>query len=266
MHNTDIMNQLYQPKKTLITGAAQGIGFSIAYRLASLGFQLALIDRNGELLRQAEEKLKQLGADVSSFTFDVTEFVDIENVVSSCAQSLRGNIEVFVHAAGIMQTKSLFDIMPEEWDRVNDVNLKSAFFFMQSIAKRMREHNGGSIVHISSTAGIKQRPLAVAYAASKAGVVSITKSASLALAEYGIRVNCICPGIVETPMMQKIYEDRSKLMNKSTELIKQELLSQIPLGYMSNGLEIADAVAFLASDASRYMTGQIISVNGGYDL
>ena len=178
----------------VITGAAQGLGYSIAEELAGGGHAVVLLDRNREHLQTAVDRLNTSGFEAYGLPFDLAETEQIPETVAKIA-NMTGNFHVLVNNAGVNFVKPMQQVTISDWDFVMNINLKAAFFMIQAAAPLMTD--GGSIINIASIAANSPRPLSVAYAASKAGVVSITKTASIVLAPRRIRVNAVCPGAME---------------------------------------------------------------------
>ena len=243
-------------KVAIVTGAARGIGKEIATALAKEGANLALCDLDIERLEKHSIKLEEeYGLKALPFKVDVSKSDQILAMVEEVVKRF-GKIDILVNNAGIAIKKRFLDISEKEWNEVIDVNLKGVFLFSQAVAKRMIEGKiRGSIVNISSIAGIiAYGPAGAPYSASKAGVNILTKHMAYELAPFGIRVNAIAPGIVETEL------SKSGLKN---EVSRASRLKRIPLGRIGKPEDVARAVVFLASDESSYITGEVLVVDGG---
>ncbi|CAG9622740.1 SDR family NAD(P)-dependent oxidoreductase [Sutcliffiella rhizosphaerae] len=247
-------------KIAVITGAAQGLGFAIANELANDHFHVILLDRKKEQLKIATEQLLEQGHQASGIEIDLEHTEKIQDVLSQIAVE-HGKIHVLVNNAGINIVKPFDEVTSDNWDKVMNINLKASFFMIQHAAPLMED--SGSIINISSIASNSPRPLSVAYAASKAGMVSLTKTASIVLAPRRIRVNAICPGAMETELLEKMSLEMGDLSGTSPEESLQNYLGAIPLGRISTPSDIAKSVAFLASDNANYITGQSLNVCGG---
>lgn len=195
---------------------------------------------------------------------DISDVDSARNLIDSVVHD-HGRVDGVVNAAGVMQTKPFLDITPADYDLVVDVNLRGAFFLTQAAAGHMVPRSSGSIVLFSSTAGRVGRPLASHYAAAKAGILNLTRSAAVALGPSGIRVNAVCPGLVETPMIARIREERSSLHTIDVADVQQRWESTIPLGRLGSPNDVAECVAFLLSDAASYITGEQFGITGGTD-
>jgi len=249
----------------LITGAASGIGAACARRMAREGAQLLLADLNGDGAKTLADELGQ-----ASIQVDVTRAVDIQRMLDLAYQRW-GRLDVLFNNAGIAEVRPLFELTESEWDRMLAVNLRAVFFVLQGAAGRMRQQTSiagselrGKLIQTASIAayrgGLANMPH---YAASKAGVVSITRTAAQVLAAHRITSNCICPGAVDTPMWRKIDAQWSELEGWETGEAWKRRTSLIPLGRPETADDVAGVVSFLASRDSDYMTGQAVNVDGG---
>ena len=249
----------------LITGAAGGIGAACARRMAQDGAELLLADMNGEGARALADELGQ-----TSIQVDLTRSADIQRMLDT-AYGRWGRLDVVFNNAGIAAARPLLEVTEDEWDRMLAVNLRSVFFVLQAAAKRMRQQDlirgselRGKLIQTASIAAYRGgQPYIVHYAASKAGVVSITRTAATALAPLKITSNCICPGVVDTPMWAKIDADWTEIEGwQPGEAWKRRIVG-IPLGRPEAPDDVAGVVSFLASRDSDYMTGQAIHIDGG---
>jgi NAD(P)-dependent dehydrogenase (short-subunit alcohol dehydrogenase family) len=244
-------------KVAFITGAAKGIGASTAAMFAREGAALALMDKDASALEDTTAALLASGAQVFSLPGDVTRKQDIEAVVQG-AVSRFGPVTVLVNNAGVTLTRPFIDTTMEDVDFLVSVNLKGLILASQAVIPLMVKAGGGAIVHDASNAGIVGRPWQPVYGATKAGVVSLTKSMALAHARQNIRVNCICPGSIDTPMLRGALASSGNfdLNWRRTEMV-------IPLGRIGQADDIANATLFLASDEAKYITGVALPVDGG---
>ena len=249
----------------LITGAASGIGAACARRMAREGAQLLLADLNGEGAKALADELGQ-----ASVQADVTRTADIARMLDVAYQRW-GRLDVLFNNAGIAQIRPLLEVTEDDWDRMLRVNLRAAFFVLQASAKRMREQAPiagselrGKLIHTASIAGYRGgQAYMVHYSASKAGVISITRTAAQALAPYRITSNCVCPGAVDTPMWKQIDAEWSAVEGWQLGEAWKRRTSPIPLGRPETAEDVAGVVSFLASRDSDYMTGQAVNVDGG---
>lgn len=238
-------------KVALITGAARGIGQAIALRLAAEGADLALCDLNQEWLEETAAKGRELGRRVECASVDVSNGDSVQEGVAQLLK-LFERIDVLVNNAGITKDQFLLRMSEADWDAVLDVNLKGTFLLTKAVARQMLKQKAGAIVNIASIIGLIGNAGQCNYGASKAGVIALTKSAARELASRGIRVNAVAPGFIQTAMTDKLSAD-----------VKEAMLRNIPLNTLGTPENVADAVHFLASDAASYITGQVITVDGG---
>ncbi len=247
----------------LITGAGSGIGKATALRLARDGADIVAADLNLEAAQATAEEVRAAGRKAQAIRVDVSKVDDIRAMVDAAVNEF-GHIDILVPSAGIVQMKALLDVTEADWDRVLTINLKGAFFTLQTVAKQMVKQGNGSIVNIASISAQGPRPMQTAYAASKAGVVSMTWAAAAALAPYGIRVNAIAPGIVHTPMWDDIDQQMAKETGRPLGEYRESRANQIPLGRLQHAEDVANAVAFLVSSNANEITGQTLNVDGGF--
>src|SRR5213083_3002126 len=249
----------------LITGAARGIGAASARRLARDGARVVLADLDGN----AVEKLAaELGG--AALPADVTRAADVARMVEDVYRRF-GRLDVLFNNAGVIRVQPLLDVTESEWDRVMNVNLRAVFFVMQSVARRMREQTPmtgsalrGKLIQTASIAAYRGgNSLMTPYSASKAGVVSLTRSAAQVLAADHITSNCVCPGAVDTPMWTQIDQELGALHGWERGEAWKRRTRHIPLGRPETADDVAGVVAFLAGPDSDYMTGQAIKVDGG---
>jgi meso-butanediol dehydrogenase/(S,S)-butanediol dehydrogenase/diacetyl reductase len=249
----------------LITGAASGIGAVCARRMARDGAALLLADLNGEGAKTLARELGQTAVQA-----DVTRAADVQSMLDLAYQRW-GRLDVLFNNAGIAEIRPLLDLTEEEWDRMLAVNLRAVFFVLQGAAKRMRHQSPiagselrGKLIQTASIAAYRGgMPNMAHYAASKAGVVSITRTAAQVLAASKITSNCVCPGAVDTPMWKRIDAEWSKLEGWEIGEAWKRRTSLIPLGRPETAEDVAGVVSFLASRDSDYMTGQAVNVDGG---
>jgi meso-butanediol dehydrogenase/(S,S)-butanediol dehydrogenase/diacetyl reductase len=249
----------------LITGAAGGIGAASARRLAADGARLVLADRDGGAVTKLADELGQVAIQA-----DVTRAGDIVAMIEEPYRRW-GRLDVLFNNAGVIRVEPLLDVTESEWDRVMNVNLRAVFFVLQAAARRMREQTPmagsalrGKLIQTASIAAYRGgNPLMTPYSASKAGVVSLTRSAAQVLAADHITSNCICPGAVDTPMWTQIDQELGALHGWGQGEAWKRRIRHIPLGRPETAEDVAGVVAFLAGPDSDYMTGQAIKVDGG---
>ncbi len=243
---------LLEGKVAIITGASRGIGQAIALKFAQNGAKVVLSATSLENLKETETLLKASKREFYILTQANVSVGDEVTEVVKKALDTYGKVDILVNNAGTTRD-NLLALMPEkDWDDVLSTNLKSVFLFTKACTRAMIRQRSGNIINLSSVVGITGNAGQANYAASKAGMIAFTKSAAKELAKRNIRVNAIAPGFIKTRMTDKLPGD-----------LQEKVIEQIPLGRMGEPQEIADVAVFLASDASRYMTGQVLVVDGG---
>ncbi len=252
-------------KTALVTGAGQGIGRAIALRLGRAGYAVALVDVNAAALNSVCAEVEGAGTSALALEADLSQLAAIQTVVDSTVSSW-GRLDVLVNNAARLVTRPFLEVTEADWDAVLSLGLKSVFFAMQSAGRVMLRQGEGRIVNISSISGRSGRPDQTAYAAAKAGVISLTRSAALALAPHGITVNAVCPGVVDTPLTQRIHTERALQQGITYEESLGRMLARIPLGRVETPDDVAGVVAFLCSPDAAYMTGQALNVCGGMEM
>jgi NAD(P)-dependent dehydrogenase (short-subunit alcohol dehydrogenase family) len=232
----------------LITGAASGIGKAIALKLASEGVRVVVADINEQAGRMVAAQIAGQGGEARFVGCDVTDEASVEAAVGSVLET-EGRLDIMVNNAGIITAPApLIESRAADWERHFAVNLRGVFFGVKHAARAMLQ-NGGSIINMASVAGMGAAPKLGPYGATKAAVIQVTQTAALELARYHIRVNAICPGWTDTPLLDGL--ERTKLER------------QIPLGRLGQPDEIADLVVYLASDAATFVTGSALRIDGG---
>jgi NAD(P)-dependent dehydrogenase (short-subunit alcohol dehydrogenase family) len=246
----------------IVTGAGRGIGRATALELARMGADVVIaeLDRAGAERTAAE--VKALGRRAQVLPTDVTSGENLK-AMAARAHADFGRIDILVNNAGIYRAAAPLDVTEEHWDAVMDVNAKAVFFASQAVLPLMIAQKSGAIISLASMAGKVGSRGNLPYNASKAAVISITKSLALAHAGDGIRVNCVCPGFVETDMWTSVSRDLGAMAGLSPEEFTRQRLTQVPLGRMERPEDVAKVIGFLASSRAGYMTGQAINVTGG---
>ncbi len=244
-------------KVSFITGGARGIGYATALLFAREGAHLALADTDEIELTKALEALQGAGASVTATVCDISNKTDITSAINT-AVSRHGAIHVLVNNAGVTLTQPFVDTSDEDIDKLVAINLKGTIFTSQAAIPHMIAAGGGSIINDASNAGLVGRPWQSVYGATKAGIISLTKSMALSHARQNIRVNCICPGSIDTPMLRGALAASGDFTGNwhKTELV-------IPLGRIGVAEDVANATLFLASDEASYITGVALPVDGG---
>lgn len=239
-------------KCAIVTGASRGIGKAIALKLASLGANVVINYRSSEKeALEVENQIKEMGVEALSIKADISKLDEVENLIKESKERF-GSIDIMVNNAGITKDNLILRMKEEDFDHVIDVNLKGVFNCLKSITPIMVRQKKGKIINISSVVGVSGNAGQVNYAASKAGVIGMTKSLAKEIGSRGVNVNAVAPGFIDTEMTEGLGEK-----------IKEEAKKNIPLKRFGTVNDVAEVVAFLASDESNYVTGQVIHVDGG---
>ncbi len=238
-------------KVAIVTGAARGIGAAIAVRLANEGADIALCDLKEEWLTDTAEAVKAAGCRVGCFGVDVSDSDGVNEVVGKIVAEY-GGVDVLVNNAGITRDTLMMRMSEEDWDAVLNVNLKGTFLFTRAVSRPMMKKRTGAVVNIASIIGLIGNAGQCNYAASKAGVIALTKSSAKEMASRNIRVNAVAPGFIQSKMTDGLSED-----------IRDKMLGNIPMKRFGTPEDVADVVVFLAGETSGYMTGQVLTVSGG---
>ena len=253
-------------KTAIVTGAGQGIGRAIALRLARDGFAVALADINPIALAAVRGEIETAGGKAIGIQADLGQVAEIQRMVKQTVDEL-GQLQVLVNNAGRQITKPFLQVAEADWDALLSLDLKTVFFAVQAAAQHMIDSEiKGRIISISSISGRGGRPDQAPYAAAKAGVISLTRSAALAFAPHGITVNAVCPGVVDTPLTRQIHEDRAQSLGITREESLARMIARIPLGRIESPDDIAGAVSFQCSPDAAYITGQALNVCGEMEM
>jgi 3-oxoacyl-[acyl-carrier protein] reductase len=235
----------------VVTGAGRGIGRAIALKFANAGADVVCVSRTQENSEKVANEIRALGRKAWTFAVDVAD----SNAVAAAAEKILadcGKIDILVNNAGVTRDGLLMRMSDADWDIVLDTNLKGAFHFTRAFFRIFAKHRAGRIINISSVIGLIGNPGQANYAASKAGLIGLTKSVARELASRGVTVNAIAPGFIETDMTAELNAE-----------LKANILRAIPMGKFGSAEDVADAALFLASPAARYVTGQVLTVDGG---
>ncbi|HDB2654203.1 TPA: 3-oxoacyl-[acyl-carrier-protein] reductase [Staphylococcus aureus] len=239
-------------KSALVTGASRGIGRSIALQLAEEGYNVAVNYAGSKEKAEAiVEEIKAKGVDSFAIQANVADADEVKAMIKEVVSQF-GSLDVLVNNAGITRDNLLMRMKEQEWDDVIDTNLKGVFNCIQKATPQMLRQRSGAIINLSSVVGAVGNPGQANYVATKAGVIGLTKSAARELASRGITVNAVAPGFIVSDMTDALSDE-----------LKEQMLTQIPLARFGQDTDIANTVAFLASDKAKYITGQTIHVNGG---
>lgn len=247
------MKNLLQDQVAIVTGGNAGIGKAIATKLAEEGAHVAILGTNAETGQAAVEDIQRAApqAKMRFYAVDVSKTGAVDEAIKKVLEEF-GQLDILVNNAGITADQLLMKMSEEEWDRVLAINLKSCYNTCKAVVRPMMKAKKGRIINISSVVGLMGNPGQVNYAASKAGMIGFTKALAKELAARNILVNCIAPGFIHTKMTDALSESQ-----------KEAILKEIPLGRMGDPIEIAHAVWFLASPIASYMTGQVLTIDGG---
>jgi len=236
----------------IVTGSGRGIGRAIALKLAEVGATIVINDiGDASPVDSLAEEIKAMNRESLAILGDVSLSSDVDRMVEA-AIATYGKVDILVNNAGITRDQLVLRMSDEDWEKVMNVNLKSVFFCTRAVLRHMVKQRWGRIVNIASIVGIVGNAGQANYASAKAGIIGFTRTTAKEVASRGITANAIAPGFIDTSMTQQLQEDW-----------KRELQRRIPLGYLGTPRDVAEAVAFLASEEARYITGQVLGVDGG---
>lgn len=238
-------------KVAIVTGSGRGIGREIAIKLAELGAAVVINDINEALANQTAEQIKAAGSRSMAVIADVSSSTDTARMVTTVKDAF-GKIDILVNNAGITRDQLLLKMTDEDWDNVLNISLKSVFLCTRAVIRDMMKQRWGRVISISSIVGIAGNPGQANYASAKAGIIGFTRTIAKEVASRNVTVNAVAPGFIDTEMTQRLDEKQ-----------KNELKQRIPSGYLGSPRDVAEAVAFFASEEARYITGQVLSVDGG---
>lgn len=247
------MSQLLKDQVAIVTGGTAGIGKAIALKFAEHGAKVAIFGTNPERGAEVVKEIDEITKDHSAtfFPLNVSQTKEVEDALKKVMEKYQ-KVDILVNNAGITRDQLLIKMTEEDWDNVFEVNAKSCYNTCRAIVRSMMKARKGSIINISSVIGLTGNAGQANYAASKAAIIGFSKSLAKELASRKIRVNCVAPGFIDTRMTEAMTEDQKKM-----------ILSSIPMERMGNPQEVANAVLFLASSLADYITGQVLTVDGG---
>ena len=243
---------MLKDKTAVVTGASRGIGRAIALKLAKLGANVVVNYRNSiEAVQEVVKEIEAIGAKALAVQCDISNYSDVENMMKKCIQEF-GSIDILVNNAGITKDGLLMRMKEEEFDSVIDTNLKGAFNCTRHVSSIMLKQRSGRIINISSVSGLTGNAGQVNYSAAKAGIIGMTKAVAREFASRGVTCNAVAPGYIQTDMTETL-----------SDKVKDGIMSTIPLKRLGMPEDVANVVAFLASEEASYITGQVINVDGG---
>ncbi|MDQ0176614.1 SDR family NAD(P)-dependent oxidoreductase [Bacillus chungangensis] len=245
-------------KVVVITGAAQGIGKATAIKCGQEGAKVVLSDYDEVMLIQTEQELKKSGMNVKAMKCDVTKEEDIARLFKEAAEHY-GKIDVLVNNAGIFMNNKAEDVKADDFDKMSRVNIKGTMMCIKHAIPFLKQQPGSNIVNLASISGLIGTATHNLYIMTKHAMVGITRSSAVELSEYGIRVNAVCPGLIETKMADQLIDG-----DGGTEEVRKQYESAYLLGRLGKAEEVANAIAFVASDEASFITGAMIPVDGGY--
>ena len=240
-----------QGKVAVVTGGSRGIGRAVATVLAREGAVITLCARDRVLLEKVAAELESSGAQALAVQADVTRASEVEQMIGACVERF-GQVDILVNNAGITRDNLLLRMKDEEWDAVLSTNLKGVFHCTRAVLRPMIKQRSGRIINLTSVVAVMGNPGQANYVAAKAGIIGLTKATAREVASRGITVNAVAPGFIETDMTHALGPE-----------LQEQMRSQIPLGRFGRPEDVAELVAFLASDRAAYITGQVIHLNGG---
>lgn len=253
-------------RKAIVTGPAKGMGAETTKLLANAGADLVLAGRDLEPIEEVAAEVRSMGREATVVQCDVTSNDDVSRLRDSALEAFGGRIDILVNIAGGTGPlgASSWETTPEEFDQIIELNMKGCFLTMRAVIPTMIGQNGGKIVNVGGTFGLRGRAGRMAYSASKWGLRGITKSTALEVGEHGINVNCVCPGMVDGPRFQKVCAERAERNGISVAEARAQHEAEYALRRISSARDVANAILFFASDASQNITGQDLAVDGGW--
>lgn len=262
------MDKQFAGKNTIVTGGAQGLGQAICFRLAQEGANITVADINADGIRETEAYIQKVyGVKTLGLVTDVTSDAQVAKLVDETVAKF-GTLDIMVSNAGILIAQPVDEFPAEKWMKVIEVNLFGYFLCVKHAARVMKAQKSGVIIQINSKSGKKGSYKNSAYAASKFGGIGLTQSAALELAEYGVRVNAVCPGnMLDSPLwVDSLFKQYARTRGMTEEQVRDYYVNQVPMKRGCSYADVCNVVTFLASDQSSYMTGQAINVTGGQEM
>lgn len=239
----------------IVTGSGQGIGRAIALKLAEAGATVVINDVGDSAPAEGvAEEIRKMGGESLVILADVSQSTEVASLVDTAIEKY-GKVDILVNNAGITRDQLIIRMSDDEWDKVLGINLKGVFLCSKTVLRPMMRQHWGRIISISSIVGLIGNAGQANYASAKAGIIGLTRTIAKEVASRGITANAIAPGFIDTAMTQQLPEER-----------RQELMNQVPLGFLGTPRDVAEVVAFLASEEARYITGQVVTVDGGISL
>ncbi len=259
------MELFLKDKIAVVTGGGAGIGLSISRELVKEGAKVFIFDINiDNTIKNIEENQKN-GKYLQAIKIDITDKNRVDEEVKNICEQFK-RIDILINSAGIVDVSRVEDITEEIWDKIFNINVKSVFFCCQAVINNMKKNRYGKIVNIASQAGKTGFLFETVYSASKSAVINITQSLARELGEYGININSICPGSIDTGMNDKVTENMAKLLNISIEEKKKLTIENTPLKRKGKCDDISNMAVFLCSDKTSFMTGQSVNITGGREF
>ncbi len=243
----------FRGRVAIVTGAGQGIGRAIALRLANAGATVGVADLRATTAEAVASEIRSLGEEALAVQVDVSQNSQVKEMAEAVLRTFR-RVDILVNSAGIFQAVAFREMTENQWDQMLGVHLKGTFLCSRAVVERMIAQRSGCIINIASTSGLTGGTSGAHYAAAKGGIVAFTRALGLELAGYGVRVNAVAPSKIETSMLQGV----------DTPEARKQLIGKIPIGRVGTPEDIAEVVAFLASDRASYIVGEVIVASGGY--